>query len=56
VFTSVQQEISGELDEIRSAGLFKTERVIDSPAGAEHPGGGRPEGSQPLREQLSGPG
>jgi glycine C-acetyltransferase len=33
VFTSVQQEISGELDEIRSAGLFKTERVIDSPQG-----------------------
>jgi glycine C-acetyltransferase len=33
VFTSVQQEISGELDEIRSAGLFKAERVIDSPQG-----------------------
>jgi glycine C-acetyltransferase len=33
VFTTVQQEISGELDEIRSAGLFKTERVIDSPQG-----------------------
>jgi glycine C-acetyltransferase len=33
VLTSVQQEISGELDEIRSAGLFKAERVIDSPQG-----------------------
>ena len=33
MFTSVQQEISGELDEIRSAGLFKTERIIDSPQG-----------------------
>jgi glycine C-acetyltransferase len=33
VFTSVQQEISGELDEIRSAGLFKAERVIVSPQG-----------------------
>ena len=33
MFTSVQQEISGELDEIRSAGLFKAERVIDSPQG-----------------------
>ena len=33
VFTSVQQEISGELDEIRSAGLFKAERIIDSPQG-----------------------
>jgi glycine C-acetyltransferase len=33
VFTSVQQEISGELDEIRSAGLFKAERVIESPQG-----------------------
>jgi glycine C-acetyltransferase len=34
VFTGVQQGISGELDEIRSAGLFKTERVIVSPQGA----------------------
>jgi glycine C-acetyltransferase len=33
VFTTVQQEISGELDEIRSAGLFKAERVINSPQG-----------------------
>ena len=33
MFTSVRQEISGELDEIRSAGLFKAERVIDSPQG-----------------------
>jgi glycine C-acetyltransferase len=34
VFTTVQQEISGELDEIRSAGLFKAERVIVSPQGS----------------------
>jgi glycine C-acetyltransferase len=34
VFSSVQQEISGELDEIRSAGLFKAERVIVSPQGS----------------------
>jgi glycine C-acetyltransferase len=34
VFTSVQQEISSELDEIRSAGLFKAERVIVSPQGS----------------------
>jgi glycine C-acetyltransferase len=34
VFTSVQQEIIGELDEIRSAGLFKAERVIVSPQGS----------------------
>jgi glycine C-acetyltransferase len=34
VFASVQQEISGELDEIRSAGLFKAERVIISPQGS----------------------
>ena len=33
MFTSVQQDISGELDEIRSAGLFKAERVIVSPQG-----------------------
>jgi len=34
VFATVQQEISGELDEIRSAGLFKAERVIVSPQGS----------------------
>jgi len=34
VFSSVRQEISGELDEIRSAGLFKAERVIVSPQGS----------------------
>jgi glycine C-acetyltransferase len=34
VFTSVQQQISSELDEIRSAGLFKAERVIVSPQGS----------------------
>ena len=33
MFTSVRQDISGELDEIRSAGLFKAERVIVSPQG-----------------------
>ena len=34
MFSSVQQEISGELDEIRSAGLFKAERVIVGPQGS----------------------
>jgi glycine C-acetyltransferase len=34
VFTSVRQDVSGELDEIRSAGLFKAERVIVSPQGS----------------------
>jgi glycine C-acetyltransferase len=34
VFASVQQEINDELDEIRSAGLFKAERVIVSPQGS----------------------
>jgi glycine C-acetyltransferase len=33
VFASVQQEIKDELNEIRSAGLFKDERVIVSPQG-----------------------
>ncbi|HEV2371336.1 MAG TPA: glycine C-acetyltransferase [Streptosporangiaceae bacterium] len=31
---SIAQEISGELDEIRNAGLFKAERVIVSPQGS----------------------
>jgi glycine C-acetyltransferase len=34
VFASVQQEINDELNEIRSAGLFKAERVIVSPQGS----------------------
>jgi len=34
VFASVQQEIDNELNEIRSAGLFKAERVIVSPQGS----------------------
>ncbi|HEY6314190.1 MAG TPA: glycine C-acetyltransferase [Streptosporangiaceae bacterium] len=34
MFTSIQQDINGELDEIRSAGLFKAERVIVSPQGS----------------------
>jgi glycine C-acetyltransferase len=34
VFASVRQEISAELDEIRSAGLFKAERVIVTPQGS----------------------
>jgi glycine C-acetyltransferase len=34
VFGHVQQQISGELDEIRSAGLFKAERVIVTPQAA----------------------
>jgi glycine C-acetyltransferase len=34
MFASVQQEIAGELNEIRSAGLFKAERVIVSPQGS----------------------
>jgi glycine C-acetyltransferase len=34
VFTSTRPDISAELDEIRSAGLFKAERVIVSPQGS----------------------
>jgi len=34
VFTSVRQEISGELDEIHTAGPFKAERVIVTPQGS----------------------
>jgi glycine C-acetyltransferase len=34
VFASVRQGISDELDEIRSAGLFKAERVIVTPQGS----------------------
>jgi glycine C-acetyltransferase len=34
VFASAQQEIDDELNEIRSAGLFKAERVIVSPQGS----------------------
>ena len=42
MYTSAQQEISGELDEIRAAGLFKAERVIVSPQGSSiRIGGGK---------------
>ena len=34
MFASVQQQINGELDAIRSAGLFKAERVIVTPQAA----------------------
>ncbi len=34
MFTSTQRGISAELDEIRSAGMFKAERVIVSPQGS----------------------
>ena len=34
MFASIQQEIKDELNEIRSAGLFKDERVIVSPQGS----------------------
>jgi len=34
VFATVRQEIDDELHEIRSAGLFKAERVIVSPQGS----------------------
>ena len=34
MFASVQQQIDDELDEIRSAGLFKAERVIVTPQGS----------------------
>jgi len=34
VLAGVKQQISGELEEIRSAGLFKAERVIVTPQGA----------------------
>ena len=29
------QRIAGEVEEIKAAGLFKTERIIESPQGAE---------------------
>lgn len=34
MFTSIGQDINGELDGNRSAGLFKAERVIVSPQGS----------------------
>jgi glycine C-acetyltransferase len=34
VFTDAKQEIRGEIDKIRSDGLYKAERIIDSPQGS----------------------
>lgn len=35
MFTNIQQELASELQEIQESGLFKTERIIVSPQGAE---------------------
>ncbi len=34
MFAATKQEISAELDKIRADGLFKAERIIDSPQGS----------------------
>jgi len=34
VFVEVQQQVRAELDQIRADGLYKTERVIESPQGS----------------------
>jgi len=34
VFDAVKDQLAGELDDIRAAGLFKSERVIGSPQDA----------------------
>ena len=47
--------LSSELEKLREQGLYKTERVMASPQGAVG-AGGRPQGHQPLRQQLPGPG
>ena len=35
MYGSIQQELQGQLDAIRAAGLYKQERVIETPQGAE---------------------
>ena len=51
---AVRDAAAGELDEIRAAGLFKPERVIELPA-AGHRRGRRRRGPQLLRQQLPRP-
>ena len=48
--------VSQTLEEIKSQGLFKTERIITGPQDAAHPDRRRPARDQHLREQLSWPG
>jgi glycine C-acetyltransferase len=42
MFDSVKQQYAGQLNEIRGAGLYKEERVIASPQGAEITSAGKP--------------
>ena len=59
MYSAIKDQLQHELDEIRSAGLFKTERHIDSPAGQPHQGrADRRAGARRaelLRQQLPGP-
>ncbi len=60
MYSAIKDQLQGELEEIRSAGLFKTERHIDSPAGQPHRSGparrAGQQGPELLRQQLPGPG
>jgi glycine C-acetyltransferase len=54
MYSSYKEHLSSQLGEIMEAGLFKNERVIVSPQGAEIQLT-RTEGSEFLRQQLPGP-
>ena len=49
MFTSVQPQIAEEIGRIRADGLYKTERVISSPAARQHRRIGRRAGTEPVR-------
>ena len=60
MYSAIKDQLQHELDEIRTAGLFKTERHIDSPQ-ASHITAGQigesgADGPELLRQQLPGPG
>jgi glycine C-acetyltransferase len=50
MYSAIKDQLQGELDEIRTAGLFKTERHIDSPQ-ASHIAAGQP--GQPANKVLN---
>ena len=52
MFTATREQLQTQLDEIRSAGLYKNERVLSTAAERPRAGRGRAGGAQPLRQQL----
>ncbi len=56
MYGAIQQQLAGQLDEIRKAGLFKGERVLSTPQQRARRRAGPARCLEYVREQLPGPG